>query len=161
MEKTEIAVKQTESILDQVGQRIEKIRQRAFELFKGRDQALARELDDWLLAERELSLPALDLQQKDGKFEIDAALPGMDAKDIKVEATREELLITAEHVAVDPASRKDRASAQSTTQLFGSVHFPAPIDPNTVTADYRKGFLHVSATMASQPVVRNVEVRAR
>ena len=160
MEKADIAVKPAESILGQVGQRIEKIRQRAFELFKGRDQSLAAELDDWLAAERELSLPTLDLQQKDGRFEIEAALPGMDAGDVKVEATREDLLITAEHGVAGPAAQQGSPGSQATTQLFGAVHFPSPIDPNTVTANYRKGLLRVSATMAAPPVVRNVEVRA-
>jgi HSP20 family molecular chaperone IbpA len=159
MEKTEIAVKPTESILNQVGQRIERIRRRAFELFKGRDQSLDAELDDWLAAERELSLPNIDLRQNEGKFEIEAALPGMEAKDVKVEATREDLFITAEH-GVAVAAKADRAAHQSTTQLFGAVHFPSPIDPNTVTANYGKGFLRVSATMAAPPAVRNVEVRA-
>ena len=160
MEKTEVAVKPAESILDQVGQRIEKIRRRAFELFKSRDESLDAQLDDWLQAERELSLPTIDLQQKDGKFEIEAALPGMDARDLKVEATPEELLITAEHAVAGAASGNDDASGQSMSQLFGAVHFPSPIDPNTVTANYRKGLLRVSATMAAPLAARNVEVRA-
>jgi HSP20 family molecular chaperone IbpA len=158
MEKTEITVRQTDSILDQVGEGIEKIKQRAFELFTKRDPSLAGELDDWLAAERELSLPTIDMQQRDGKFEIETALPGMEAGDVKVETTREELLITAEHSSA-PAN-VDGTVTQSTTQLFGAVHFPSPIDPSTVTANYRKGLLHVSATLAAQPVAQKVELRA-
>jgi len=158
-EKTKIAVKPTDSILNQMGERFDRIRQRAFELFTRRDPSSQTDVDDWLAAERELSLePAIEVMEKDGRFEVDAALPGIEARNVQVEATPDELLITAVQEEGEPTYGDGTVINRSTTQMFGAVHFPTSIDPEHVTADFHRGHLKVKAILA-KPQGR-VEVHA-
>lgn len=158
MKKTELAVTRTESIIDEVSQHFDRIRARAFELFQSRDGSWAGEFDDWLKAERELSIePAIELKQADGGFEIDALLPGMDPKDLDVQVTAEDVLITGKRpeTATAPA---DRDPMKTFERIFCAVHLPSPINPDLVKADYHKGHLHLTAPMM-EPMVKKIEVR--
>jgi HSP20 family molecular chaperone IbpA len=75
---------QKDSILDQVEQLEERIANRAYDLFLGRD-GWGDSVGDCLSAEQELAWkPAVDLRERDGAFVVAAALPGFDAKDITV-----------------------------------------------------------------------------
>ena len=161
MTKTEVAVRRTDSISDEIAQRHEKIRRRAYELFQSSGDGLAAEFDHWLKAERELSLPpSIQLRQADGKFEVEAALPGVDPKSVDVQATTEDVLITAERS--DSAAKADASSkpadAMGSVKYFAAIHFPAPIDPTNVKANYRQGLLHLTAAIA-KPQTTKVEVR--
>jgi HSP20 family molecular chaperone IbpA len=92
-----LAVKKTESIFDQLNALHEQIMKRAFEIFDGNGHVFGRDLEDWLQAERELVLkPAIELEEKDHEFRLQIAVPGVDPKDIHIEATPEDILVKAE-----------------------------------------------------------------
>ena len=163
MAKAEVAVTNTDSIVDEIMRRQEMITQRAFDLFMNHAGQFSAELDDWLQAERELfPQPSIEVRKTNNHFEIDAALPGVDPKKVDVKVTAEDVLITAERQAAgaEPVS----ASAAGTTpdekvQYFRSIHLPELIDPNHVRADYKHGRLHLSAPIVkSEP--RTVQVRS-
>lgn len=165
-----IEVRPTHSILDEVTRIHDLIRRRAFEMFEGRGDSAFGEMDDWLNAERELSMqPRLEVRRTDGKFEIDADLPGMDPKDLDVKVTGEDVLITAQRpepqaagVGKDPAQPEAREGAGEDTfmRMFGAIHFPEVIDPEAVTAEYRKGHLRVSAPIAKVKPAMSVNINA-
>ncbi len=162
MKKTELAVRRTDSILDEVSQHFEMIRQRAFELFRSRGNSWAGELDDWLNAEKEISFePAIELRRANGSFEIDANLPGVDPRNLDVQVTAEDVLIKARREEA-PSGKAPAAGASrpdgSSLQFFGSVHLPALINPDGVKADYRAGVLHLTAPIV-EPVMKKIEVR--
>ena len=162
MKKTELAVRRTDSILDEVSQHFEMIRQRAFELFRSRGSSWAGELDDWLNAEKEISFePAIELRWANGSFEIDANLPGIDPKNLDVQVTAEDVLIKARREETAPAKAEAATAGRpdgSSPQFFGSVHLPALINPDGVKADYRAGVLHLTAPIV-EPVMKKIEVR--
>ena len=99
---------------------------------------------DWLSAERgsPYSRPAVELRQKDGQFELLAALPGIEAKDIDVEITPEEVLIKAESSHENKVeSGTVRLTEFGRGRVFRSVRFPekgrstrTPPGPSTRTA---------------------------
>jgi HSP20 family protein len=160
MPRTEIAVKRTGSIVDDILQHEEMIRRRAFDIFQTHLSAPFTEVDDWLSAEREVSVwPSIDLRQEEGRFEIDAALPGVDPKNLEVKVTNEDVLITAER---DGKASKGNATgtasgSENVVRMFGAIHLPAPIDPDKVKAEYRQGLLHLTAALAkSEP--KKIEV---
>jgi len=164
----EIAVRRTQSILDEVAQIHEMIRRRAFEMFEGRGDSPFGEMDDWLNAERELSLqPRLEMRRSDGKFEIVADIPDVDPKDLDVKVTGQDVLITA-HRHEAPETEKAKGAAkpevkdgqkeESFLRLFGAIHFPEVIDPEAVKAEYRKGHLRVTAPIAKPTPALSVNI---
>lgn len=162
MKKTELDVRRTDSILDEVSEHFDMIRHRAFELFRNRGDSWAGELDDWLNAERDISSePAIELRRANGSFEIEAKLPGVDPRNLDVQVTAEDVLIQARREQTPPAAKAEAATAGrpdgSSLQFFGSVHLPSLINPDGVKADYRAGVLHLTAPIV-EPVMKKIEV---
>lgn len=166
----EIAVRRTHSILDEVAQLHEMIRRRAFEMFESRGDSFFGEMDDWLNAERELSLqPKLEMRRSDGRFEIEADLQGMDPKDLDVKVTGQDVLITAHrHEAPETGQPKgggkpevkDGGREESFLKVFGAIHFPEVIDTEAVKAEYRKGHLRVTLPIAKPKPATAVNISA-
>lgn len=122
------------------GELTEQIRQLAFRLFESRGSGDGHDLDDWLEAEKMLILaPAMELVQRDGKFEIRVPADGYDAREI--------------HVTAQPASVAVKAAAGSKTgqkTLLGTIDLPAPIEVDKTTARLAGGVLYVTAFRKSR-----------
>jgi HSP20 family protein len=159
MTKSELTPRTAESIGDEIARWHEAIRQRAFELFEGGD-GKAGELDNWLEAEKQICpRPAMQMRRVDGKFEIEAAVPGVDAKDLNIQATSDAVLITGARETKAKSEKGDQGEETCSLRYFGEVHFPEPIDPKDVKAEYREGLLKLTAAVA-KPLATKVEVRA-
>lgn len=162
MARNDIALRKAETIVNELDQLHTAISRRAYDLFRNRGSLWGGPLVDWLDAERELVWkPAIELRQKDSQFEVLAATPGVEAKDLDVQITPEEILIKADiqhkHTPEEGAVEVCEFIAG---QLFRSVHFPEKIDPDSATAEYRNGMLRVTASIA-KPVARTkVEIAA-
>jgi HSP20 family protein len=119
-------------------------------------------LADWFNAERELVWkPAIELRQKDGQIEVLAATPGVEAKDLDVQITPEDMLIKAEiHHQHTPEEGAVKVCEFTAGQLFRSVHFPERVDPDSATADYRNGMLCITASIAKPAAQKKVEITA-
>src|SRR6186997_3317004 len=127
MAKDHIELKKTDSILDDLKRLHDKISRRAYEFFRQQDGPFADALADWLRAERELVWsPAIELRQKDDQFEIEAAMAGVDPKDLDIQVTPEDVLIKAntQHQHEEKTGTVHQCELQS-GQLFRSVHLPA------------------------------------
>src|SRR5436190_16968230 len=90
-----VAITHKNSIVDQLERLHQHIASRAYDLFQSRD-GWGDAFGDWLSAEQELIWkPAVELREHDGRFAVAAALPGVDAKDIAVDITPQEVVIKA------------------------------------------------------------------
>ncbi|MBV6520379.1 MAG: hypothetical protein MNPFHGCM_00485 [Gemmatimonadaceae bacterium] len=134
-------------VFDELARRMDVVRQRAFELFKGRGGGLGRDLDDWVAAEREvLGWPAAALKERDGTYEMEIALPGFTPGEVEVTASPNEVIV---HAATK--TRKKHESENVLWTEFGSndvyrrFGFPDGIDTAGVTADFDGGLLRVKA----------------
>ncbi len=161
MAKNDIELRKTDTIFEELDQLQRAINQRAYDFFKDRGTLWGNSVGDWLNAERELVwTPAVELRQKDGQFEVLAATPGVEAKDLDVQITPEDLLIKAdidhEHTAQEGAVQ---VCEFRSGKLFRSIHFPEKIDPDSVKAEYRNGMLRLTAAIA-KAVPAKVEVKA-
>jgi HSP20 family molecular chaperone IbpA len=161
MAKGEIEVKKPQTLLDELEKLHQAITQRAYDLFRT-GSSWGGPLADWLNAERELiAKPAVELRQRDGQFEVSAALPGIDAKDIDLQITPEELLIKAETTREKKTDKSTvHMSEFSCGQVFRSVRFPERIDPETAKAEYKNGMLQLTATIAKSAAAKKVDVKA-
>jgi HSP20 family protein len=161
MAKNGIALRKAETVLREIEQLHDTISRRAYELFRRRGDLWAGPLADWLSAERQLVWkPAVELRQKNGQFEVLAATAGVEAKDLDVQITAEDVLIKAnighKHM---PEEGTVQLCEFNGGQLFRCIHFPEKIDPDSATAEYRNGMLRLTASIA-KPAAHKVEVKA-
>lgn len=156
-----ISMTRKDSLFDELEALHEQIRRRAYELFERRPRQWGDPLRDWLTAERELVWkPCIELREKDGSFEVLAATPGVDAKDLDVQVTPEEVLIQADiHHRHTPDKGTVHVCEFTGGKLFRSIRFPDAIDPESVKAEYKNGLLRLTAAAAKARPTR-VEVQA-
>ena len=151
-----------DSIVDQLEQVQQRIAQRAYELFRGRGTLWGDAWADWFTAEREtVWKPAIELREKDDTFTVEAALPGVDPKDVKVDITSEDLVIKAEteHTHSRDEDRVHQCEFVA-GQVFRSVHFPKPVDVAKAKAEYRNGLLIVTAPIVPEAQAKRLDIKA-
>ena len=161
MARNDIALRKAETVFNELEQLHNTISRRAWDLFRKRGDLWGGPLADWFNAERQLVWkPAIELRQKDNQFEVLAATPGVEPKDLDVQITPEDLLIRAdidhEHTAEEGAVHVCEFNGG---QLFRSIHFPEKIDPDSATAEYRNGMLRLTASIAKR-AAQKVEITA-
>ena len=156
----EVQVKKPSSIFKELTELHETINRRAYEIFQN-GGLFDGPLGDWFRAERELIWrPAIELRQKDGQFELEAAVAGVDPKNLDVQVTPEDVLITASE---EQRREEDKGTLHvsefASGRLFRSVHLPDRIDPESVKAELRNGLLRVTATIA-KTATKKVDIQA-
>jgi HSP20 family protein len=157
-----VPVKKKESIFDQLNDLQDRITKRAFEIFDGNGHTFGKDLDDWLQAERELVWkPSIELDEKDNEFRLQIATPGVDPKDIDIEATPEYILVKAEcHHEHKEEKGKVHICEFTSGNLFRSVRLPEKIDPDKVKAEFKNGLLTLTAEIAKEEQARIVALKA-
>jgi HSP20 family protein len=162
MRKADIELRKTDTIFDEIDRLQQQISARAYDLFCSREGFCGGAIDDWLQAERELVFtPPVELRQTNGRFEIVAALPGVDAKDVDVRVTPEDVLIktavTHEHKSEGETVHVCELESR---KAFRSIHLPEKIDPDSVKAEYRDGLLRLTAAVAGKAASPTAGIRA-
>jgi HSP20 family molecular chaperone IbpA len=162
MARGDIEVKKAETISNELDRLHQAISRRAYDLFRNSGTLWGGALADWLTAERELvSKPVVEVRQKNGQLEVMAGLPGIEAKDLDIQITPEDLLIKAE---TSHEQRTDKGTVHlsefASGKIFRSVHFPEKVDPNSAKAEYRNGMLHLTVAIAKVETLQKVEIKA-
>lgn len=159
---TPLKTRTTETFIDEIEQIQKRITARAHEIFRERGAALGAALNDWLAAERQtVWKPAIEICQKDNQFVVEAALAGVDPEQLDIQVTRDTLLIKADVAHTHPEAKGVvHACEFQPGQLFRAIQLPAPIDPDTVKAEYRDGLLRVTAAIAAARQAKKVDIQA-
>ncbi len=141
----------------------DRIRQRAYELFRAHGFYDGGDLDDWLAAEREVCWPSAELRESDDEFHCSIALAGFDADDLTVTATPGEIIVKAEQRRESVESEEDESDAPETETVHWSdfhyenvyrrVGLPAEIDVDDVSAEFKHGMLTITAPKLAQDEV--------
>ena len=150
-----------DSIADQLEQLHQRIARRAYEFFQSRD-GWGDMFGDWLSAEQELvSKPAVELREQEGSFTIAAALPGVQAKDITVDITPEDVVIKAatEHRHTEDKGQVHRCEFAA-GQFFRSLPFPRAVDAAKAKAEYQNGMLSITVPIAPEAKAKRVDIKA-
>jgi len=138
-----------------------RIRERAYELSKERGHA-GREVDDWLTAESEIiSVPPVELIEKDGMFQVRLGIVGLNLQNMRVLTSPDRLLVRGEY---HHESELDDGTIHlrdfKSAAVFRSVQFPQPIDVNSVEVEFQDGVLRVTAAKAGAEVEQTQSKRA-
>jgi len=123
-----------------------RIRQRAFELSQKRPPDVHK-LYDWIAAESEVvSVPPVELVERDGLFDVRFAVAGVNPDDVNVMVTRSHIVLKSQFTHQhDPGTGTVHLCDFKSTTIFRSVTMPQPIDVTSVKVDFEEGMLHVSA----------------
>ncbi|HYR86640.1 MAG TPA: Hsp20 family protein [Terriglobia bacterium] len=123
-----------------------RIRQRAYELSQIRGHS-GREVEDWLSAESEIIfVPPVEMMEKGRLFQVQLAIPGINADDVHVMATPDQILIKCEfsHHHDSDSGIVHVCDFKSAT-VFRTIHFPEPIDVRTIDVEFQDGMLRITA----------------
>jgi len=134
-------------IFEQIAKRLEDVRRRAYELFQSRGCEPDREIEDWLQAERDvLGWPALETQENEKQYEFRVALAGLDAKDVEVFASSQEIIVHAQARVKKERSETGMKSAEfATDEVYRRINVPHPIELDRVKATLDNGTLRITA----------------
>jgi HSP20 family protein len=157
-----LKTRKAETFIDELDRMQKRIMERAYEMFRARGAAVGAAVNDWLAAERQtVWKPAVEICQKDDRFIVEAALAGVEPRHLDIQVTRDTLLIKADRGHTHPESKGIVHVCEfQPGQLFRAITFPAPIDPDAVTAEYRDGLLRVTAAIAAAQQAKKVDVQA-
>jgi len=159
---TLLKTRKAETLLHDIEQIQKRITERAYDLFRNRGAALGAALNDWLAAERQtIWKPPIEVCQKGKQFVIEAALAGVEPRQLGIQVTHDTLLIKADTPHTHPETKGIVHVCEfQSGPLFRAIRFPAPIDPEAVKAEYRDGLLRVTAAIAAERQAKKVDVHA-
>jgi HSP20 family molecular chaperone IbpA len=153
VQEVEKADQRTLPIFEQVGKLMERIQQRAYELFANRGFVSGCALEDWLTAEHEICWPAAKLSETEQEVQLSVALPGFEPGEVSVAATPRELIVHAA-ARTEQRHKTPKADGQVLWSEFGSnevyrrVALAQPIKVSKVTATLSQGLLKIVAKKA-------------
>jgi HSP20 family protein len=138
------------SLLEETRDLLDHIRARAYELFEVRGRESGHEMEDWLQAEREtVEVPSLDMAETKDEYQLQLNLPGYNAKDIKVAALPDAVIVEAE--SKQTFERREgpvRVWETSERKAFRRIPLPEGVDVDHVSASLDDGLLKVRAAKA-------------
>ena len=136
----------------------DRVRRRAYEI--SQNHGGGREFDDWVEAERDLFFaPESELVEKDGKYEIRVAAPGLKAAETNVTALPDAVIVSAESSHKPEENKEDVHFCEfGTRTLFRRLDLPTPINVDKVTANLDDGMLRIIAQKSEN--ARHVESAA-
>ena len=157
-----VPIRKSSSILDQMKDMQDQIMRRAYEIFEQNGDILGRDLENWTQAERELVWrPPFELSEKDGQLQLEVALSGVEAKDIDLQVTPEDIVLTAstQHQHTDQKGTVHYCEFEA-GKMFRAIHLPKTINPDKVKAEFRNGLLRVTADVAEETRAKTVKPEA-
>jgi HSP20 family protein len=95
--------------------------------------------------------PAIEVSQREGKFNIQAELPGLEPNDVKVEIENDSIVIQGERKT---ESEEKTGGVQRTERQYGyfyrSIPLPEGANADQAQAKFRNGILEVSVPVPEQ-----------
>jgi HSP20 family protein len=157
-----LPIRKTKSIFDEIETMHDRIMRRAYDIFSSNGGVFGKDIDHWLQAERELVWKsAIELEEKDGEFLLQVAIPAVDAKDVDIEVTAEDILIKAEVKHEHKQKKGELHTCEfASGHLFRSIHLPKPIDTDKVKAEFKNSMLTLTAPVAAEARTKKVKVEA-
>jgi HSP20 family protein len=110
---------------------------------------------------RGANLPRMDVSETDKLIEVTAELPGLEAKDVRVDLVENVLTIQGESKCEREEAKKDYHLIERSFGSFSrSVQVPDGVKAEDVTAEIAKGLLKVTVKKPVPKQARQIEVKA-
>ena len=157
-----VPIRKTSSILDEWTSMQDRLMRRAYDIFERNGYPFGQDLEHWFQAEQELLWkPPIELQETDGKLVMEAAVSGVDPKDMNIEVTPDDIILKAEthHQHHGKEGTLHMCEFESGS-MFRSIHLPRKINPDKVKAEMKNGLLRVTAEIAEGSGPKNIKTEA-
>ena len=148
-------------VFAEIDAQMDRIRQRAYEIYCERGFDPGRDLDDWLAAEREICWPAAAFEDEDDEYEIKVALAGFEPEDITVTATPREIIVRAVHESDDEMQTGASWSEFRSNCVWRRFVLPEAIDPEEIEVEYENGLLEIEVPKAEATETVSPDERKR
>jgi HSP20 family protein len=112
------------------------------------------------------AIPAVDVVEKEGHFEITAELPGVDPKDIEVNVNMDTLRIKGEK-REEKETEDQKKDFHLSERRFGAFQrtfrFPEHVNPDKIEASFRDGVLTIVLPKSeeTQPPGKNIPIKTK
>ena len=142
--------------------------QNLFDVRRDFDQIFDRMLTGWPFSEGKLAEPAVGftpatesyVDKKNRLYHCRVALPGIDPKDVQVQAHGNVLAITGERKF---SHKGDDVDFQHNEMWYGSfermLSLPEGVEIDKLTAEYHNGVLEITAPVAASVLPRQIEIK--
>ena len=103
----------------------------------------------------------MELREADDEFVLEAAVPGVDPKDIDIEVTTEDIVLKAD-IQHEHEEKKDTVHICEfqSGSMFRSIHLSKRINPDKVKAEIKNGLLKLKAEIAEEVRARKIKTEA-
>ncbi len=129
------------------------------------DEILGERWSPWWPAlrwpEEMLRAPAVDVFEEGEEVVVKAELPGMKKEEIDVQVMGDTLTISGKKEKEEKVERKDYFRFERSSGAFSrTIHLPAEVQPEKVTAQLKEGVLEIRAprSEAAKAKTRKIEV---
>ena len=140
---------------------MQRVEERAFNLFQQRGGGDGFALGDWFRAEHELLKPMpIRVEETDNEVIVHAEVPGFEPKELSIRAEPDWIWVhgKAEKKAKPEKGAKERYSEISTNEVYRSISLPVHVNPEKASAHLEKGVLEIRLAKAAPP--KMVEIKA-
>lgn len=105
--------------------------------------------------------PVIEVSEREGNFIIHAELPGLQPEDVKVEISKEGLVIQGERKSVEEQNRGGvYRSERRYGRFYRVVPLPENVSPDQVKAKFQHGVLEITAPVTqTQPDRREIPIQ--
>lgn len=119
-------------------------------------------LPEWapLSGRMELSLPHIDLIERDKELLVRVEVPGIDKKDLKLDLRGDLLTLSGERRLEEENEEGEVHRAEIVRGAFTrSIRLPVPVDPERVDAGFKDGVLEIHLPKAHETEHRRIEIK--
>ena len=116
--------------------------------------------EEWLVQSGKI-LPAVNVAEADGAFEVTVDLPGLKPEDVHVEVKNDRLWITGERKEEEEKKEKNYRHIERRFGRFERVvPLPIPVDADQVEAGYKDGVLTVHVPKLEEAKAKRIPVKS-
>ncbi|MCL5423973.1 MAG: Hsp20/alpha crystallin family protein [Candidatus Marsarchaeota archaeon] len=99
------------------------------------------------------AVPRIDLQDNGDSFRVNAEMPGLEKKDIKLKVTADEVIIKAERYVENEESGKNfYRKERSSSGYYRTLRLPESVVADSSKASYKNGILSIDIKKAKDNV---------
>jgi HSP20 family protein len=108
------------------------------------------------------SFPRLDIEDKGNFLLITADVPGVEQKDIDIEAEEDRVIIQGKTEEEKEEKRKNfYRKERKSGGFYREVPLPVPVDPDKVTAKFKNGTLEISLPKKGGTKEKRVKINVK
>lgn len=106
-------------------------------------------------------MPAMNISESEGAYQVDLELPGLGAEDVNVELHDGKLTISGERKAEEQSEDRRYHRVEHVYGKFERVlKLGTPVDEENVTASFKNGVLMVAIPKSENAKPRKIEVKS-